>query len=160
MSIAILNWFKDKVAPKPEMIIPCPEGLSYYNYQKVGAQWLASKKAALLADAPGTGKTITAIAAINSDPKIRKILIICPATLKLNWRNELRTWLVDQERRIQIVTPMDCAEEDSDIVIINYDLLEKHRWSIDRFTWDLVICDEAHYVKESTDEKVYRIIRN
>jgi len=102
--------------------IPSPEGLEYYPFQKAGIQYALKTPNTLIADEMGLGKTIQAIGVINCD-KPKKVLIICPASLKLNWKRELEKWLVD-EYSIAIVN----GEEDfeKDITIINYDRLKKY----------------------------------
>ena len=74
--------------------IPTPSGLqaSLRDYQQYGLNWLqflrVSKFSGVLADDMGLGKTYqTIVAALESGCK--KILIICPASVKLNWKKEL-----------------------------------------------------------------------
>jgi hypothetical protein len=119
-----------------------PKGLEYYPYQKAGIAFGIAKPNILLADAMRLGKTIQALGIINNVQTIRKILIICPATVKLNWRNEANKWLVTK-RNIGVVT--GDTFPDTDIVIINYDLVSRHKTIIDGIDWDLLILDEAHY---------------
>ena len=91
----------------------------------------------------GLGKTIQAIGIINATPEIRRVLIICPASLKINWKRELEKWLV----RPMMVGIANGTFPETDIVIINYELLAKHRAAIDAIQWDLASIDEAHYLK-------------
>ena len=74
--------------------IVAPSGLSYLPYQKAGIDFGLRNLGVLIADEPGLGKTIQAIGIINSDPSMRKILVVCPASLKINWERELKKWLV------------------------------------------------------------------
>lgn len=80
---------------------------------------------------------------INADPKISQVLIICPATLKLNWFNELSKWLV---RKFSIGIADSKCWPSTDIVIINFDVLVKWPKKLSTF-WDLVVIDEAQRVK-------------
>lgn len=92
------------------------------NYQAEGRDFLSTRQHAMLCDEMGLGKTIQAIAAINK-LGARKVLIVCPATLKLNWKRELEKWL-DKERSIQVLTTTNVIiDPNVDIVIVNYDLL-------------------------------------
>lgn len=122
---------------------PAPEGLDYLPYQKAGIQYALDKPAVLLADEMGLGKTIQAIGLINSDPTIKHVLVICPASLKINWLRELNKWLV-KSRAVEICNG---SFPSSDIVILNYDILKKWRSQIDARKWDLLIVDECHMVK-------------
>jgi SWI/SNF-related matrix-associated actin-dependent regulator 1 of chromatin subfamily A len=93
----------------------------------------------------GLGKTIQAIGVINADPSIKRVLVVCPASLKVNWARELNKWLV---RRMSVEVANGNFPR-SDVVIINYDILKKWRTEIDQIKWDLLIVDECHYVKNS-----------
>jgi SWI/SNF-related matrix-associated actin-dependent regulator 1 of chromatin subfamily A len=136
---------------------PCPEGKAYLPYQKAGIAYLIGKKGAILGDEMGLGKTIQAIGYINISPEIKSVLVVCPASLVLNWRKELRDWLA---RPAQVwVFPRD--EEKArvsglglEVVITNYEQLPNY---IERYTQhalhDLLILDEAHYIKNSKRDK-------
>ncbi len=117
------------------------------DYQRIGADFLAKRPYALLADEMGIGKTAQACTAINETllPGERA-LIICPASLKVNWFRELAMWA--PRLKVAIVPPGKVPfPRHSDVVIINYDLLKKHHNSIRFYTWEIVCCDEAHYLK-------------
>ena len=68
---------------------PHPENLTYRPFQKAGINFVLENQNTLIGDDMGLGKTIQAIGVINSDVNIQKILIICPASLKLNWKIEI-----------------------------------------------------------------------
>lgn len=122
--------------------LPVPDGLEYLPYQKVGIHWATERVGTLLADDMGLGKTIQVIGLINNDPTIKRALIVCPASLRLNWKRELEKWLV-RPLIVGIVTPSEIP--DCDILICNYDIL--HRFDFGDYEWDLVAADEAHYTK-------------
>ena len=82
-------------AAKLDIEIPCPDGLDYLPYQKAGIAFAQDKEAVLFGDEMGLGKTIQAIGFINTHPDIRRALVVCPASLKLNWQRELEKWLVN-----------------------------------------------------------------
>jgi superfamily II DNA or RNA helicase len=98
-----------------------------------------------------THNTVQFLGIINQDPNMlqTKSLIVCPATLKLNWRNEARRWLLDGFGYSAVVTkdrwPGDL--KGAGIVITNYDVLHKFAKEIRRTRWDYVCFDEAHYLK-------------
>jgi SWI/SNF-related matrix-associated actin-dependent regulator 1 of chromatin subfamily A len=123
--------------------IPCPEGLAYLPFQLAGIAYAAEKKNCLIADEMGLGKTIQAIGVINATQP-ETVLVVCPASLKLNWRNELKKWLV-KDYNVEIVN--SAYPENANIVIINYDLLQKHKDNLSAKKWGLVMFDEAHYLK-------------
>ena len=126
--------------------IPVPEGLSYLPYQKAGIAYAIQRSSTLIGDEMGLGKTIQAIGIINATAP-KTVLVVCPASLKINWKNEMTKWLV-ADRDIQIVNGGgEQIPKTPDVVIINYDVLTKHQSAISARTWDLVIMDEAHYIK-------------
>lgn len=136
-------------ATEADITIPVPEGLDYLPYQKAGIAYAAGRRVTLIGDEPGLGKTIQAIGIINANPDIRKVLVICPASLRLNWKRELSKWLC-RPMSITIVnggTPADWQSA-ADIIIINYDVVGKHRARIDAAgPYDLLVIDEAQCLK-------------
>jgi SWI/SNF-related matrix-associated actin-dependent regulator 1 of chromatin subfamily A len=123
--------------------IPKPEGLEYLPYQKAGIVYAMQRPSTLIADEMGLGKTIQAIGVINTDPTIKSVLIVCPATIKLNWKNELEKWLV----RPMSIGIVNGEMPDTDIVIINFDILKKWYSVLVAGKFDLMIVDECHKVK-------------
>lgn len=121
--------------------IPAPEGLVYLGYQKAGIAYAAGKDATLIADDMGLGKTIQAIGVMNIT-KPESTLIVCPASLKINWKRELEKWLT-YHIPINII---DKEPDFSGVSIINYDILKKFSELQER-EFDLLIADEAHYCK-------------
>lgn len=124
---------------------PVPAGLEYLPYQRAGIAFGLSKDAILIGDEMGLGKTIQALGIINATPRAKKILIIVPASLRINWLREADKWLVNKDLTIGIAK--GSSYPDSDIVIINYDILAKHKARLRKRVWDVLICDEAHYLK-------------
>jgi SWI/SNF-related matrix-associated actin-dependent regulator of chromatin subfamily A-like protein 1 len=129
--------------------IPVPENLSYLPYQRAGIAYAIDHKNCLIADEMGLGKTIQAIGLINAIPDIKNILVICPATLKLNWKREMEKWFV-RPLKIEIANG-DIPE--TDVLICNYDILKKHADALRSKTWDLMICDESHYLKNQKAQR-------
>ena len=92
----------------------------------------------------GLGKTIQALGLINLRDDIERVLIICPASLKINWRREAEKWLT---RPLSISIAESKSILRTNVVIINYDILGNHREELRREKWDLIVLDEAHYIK-------------
>jgi SWI/SNF-related matrix-associated actin-dependent regulator 1 of chromatin subfamily A len=129
--------------------VPAPAGLAYLPYQLAGVAYATARKNTLFADEMGLGKTIQAIGLINSDPTVRNVLVVSPASLKINWQRELEKWLT----RPLTVEIANGSWPTANIVIVNYDILKKWRAAIDMVEWDLLIVDEAHYVKNSRAQR-------
>lgn len=108
-------------------------------YQKEGVQRLIEitniRGAALLADEPGLGKTIQVIEYINQ-LALDYILIVCPASLRVNWNNEIAKWLVNTLQHIEIVS---------------YEAVVNGYVEFDRY--DLIVFDEAHYLKNPSAKR-------
>jgi SNF2 family DNA or RNA helicase len=137
--------------------VPAPAGLKYLPYQLAGIMYALAHACVLFGDEMGLGKTIQAIGTINADATIRRILVICPASLKLNWMRELKRWLVRQFT-IQIAQGSWCHPEATDITIINYDIVSKHIDAINRTEWDMVIIDEMHYLKNPKAQRTQAVL--
>ena len=138
-------------AEDADIIVPAPEGRSYLGYQKAGILYAHTdktlttlKRGIIIGDEMGLGKTIEAIGIINLHPELRKVLIVVPSSLKINWRNELKNWLVDNRT---IGVAKGSTVPDTDIVIINFDILRQNHHTLITREFDLMIIDEAHNVR-------------
>ena len=125
------------------------------SHQKEAIQKLVENKKFILADDMGLGKTTsTIIAALESGAK--KVLIICPATLKINWKREIENY---SDKSVYIAEGKNFSTE-HDFVIINYDIIKnfhdtkkKTESQILDSNFDLVVVDEAHYIKNATAQR-------
>lgn len=138
--------------------IPCPAGRAYLPYQRAGIAYAMARQSTLFGDEMGLGKTIQAIGVINADETIKRVLVICPASLKLNWRRELERWLTRSLKSIIADgknCPVDAATE---ILIVNYDIADKHSAALRSIPWDCLIVDEAHYLKNDKAKRTKAIL--
>jgi len=120
------------------------------DHQKIAIEKLAGSKRFILADDMGLGKTTsTIIAALETGAK--KILIVCPASLKINWQREIANY---SDRPVYIAESKKFSTE-SDFVIVNYDILKnfhdtdpknKEESILLQSNFDIVILDEAHMI--------------
>jgi len=125
-----------------------------FKHQKEGVAFLKEKKKAILADEMGLGKTTQAIVAGKESTK-GSILVICPASLKINWSREID--IMYPGEKIQVIqSGKEQTIEKADWIIVNYDMLRKYRDQILGIDWiDTAIVDEAHYIK---GKKTYRAV--
>ena len=89
------------------------------SQQEQGIKFLTTRKKAILAHECGGGKTITSVVAALED-NYEKVLVICPASVKVNWLNEINRF-VDKD---DIVIVEGSKWKDSKFTIINYDILD------------------------------------
>jgi SWI/SNF-related matrix-associated actin-dependent regulator 1 of chromatin subfamily A len=126
------------------------------EHQKVAIEKLLANDKFILADDMGLGKTTAAVIA-SIEAGAKKVLIVCPASLKINWDREIKNYT---DRRVLIVEGRKWGST-FDYYIINYDILknyhttEKSEDSEDfkllvNEKFDLAIVDEAHYVSNTT----------
>ena len=129
------------------------------EHQKVAIEKLLANDRFILADDMGLGKTTAAvIGALESGAK--KILIVCPASLKINWDREIKNYT---NRRVLLIEGKKWGST-FDFYIINYDILKNFHTTdksedseayklITNENFELAIVDEAHYISNSTAQR-------
>lgn len=117
------------------------EGL--FPFQVEGSRFIATKKRCLLGDEMGTGKTIQTLATISKDVGT---LVVCPASLKFNWREEANKWRPDLEVVVLKGRNSFRFPNVGEIVIVNYDILPQKIENKNTQPFNLV-CDEIHLCK-------------
>jgi SWI/SNF-related matrix-associated actin-dependent regulator 1 of chromatin subfamily A len=126
------------------------------DHQKIAIEKLLANDKFILADDMGLGKTTSAVIA-SLESKARKILIVCPASLKINWEREIRNY---SDRKVLIVEGRKWGST-FDFYIINYDIIKNYHTTdksedsddyklLVNANFDLAIVDEAHYISNST----------
>lgn len=151
---------------------PSPDGLTYMPFQKAGIEYAIARTRTLIADPPGLGKTIQAVG-VHNTLETGRVLVVCPASLKVNWKREWEKWdthgltvgiarsvvkrepvfeangerMRDHDNKPVTRTWTEHEWPDTDVVVVNYDMLEAFDDSIKKISWDILICDEAHLLK-------------
>lgn len=111
-------------------------------FQKIAVSWLRSRPKAFLALEQGLGKTAVSLSEAQG-----RILVVCPASLKLNWLREAGLWRPDLTVHV-IRKAADKVPADVDMYVVNYDIL--HRVIAKIPQPDTLILDESHYCKTPT----------
>ncbi len=124
-----------------------------YPYQKEGVEFAVFKKGVIIADEMGLGKTLQAISTAVLKKKFfnfKKTLVICPASVKSQWRNEILKFTdesavvvegyPDQRKELYLNDP-------SYFHIINYETVLRDLPLINKSGYDFVILDEAQKIK-------------
>ena len=148
-----LQNYERSLARDARIDVPRPAGLDYLPYQRAAIAYALARPSTLIADEMGLGKTIEALGVINADDSARRVLIVCPATLKLNWQRECERWLVGS-REVGVAGRTWPA--DADVVIVNYDILGKWEREL-AGCWDVLVADECHFVKNSQAKRSKRL---
>lgn len=126
------------------------------DHQKIAIEKLLANDKFILADDMGLGKTTSAVIA-SLESKARKILVVCPASLKINWEREIRNY---SDRKVLIVEGRKWGST-FDFYIINYDIIKNYHTTdksedsddyklLVNANFDLAIVDEAHYISNAT----------
>ena len=126
------------------------------EHQKVAIEKLLANDKFILADDMGLGKTTSAVIA-SMESGAKKVLIVCPASLKINWDREIKNY---SDRKVLIVEGRKWGST-FDYYIINYDIIKNYHTTdksedsddyklLVNAGFDLAIVDEAHYISNST----------
>lgn len=125
------------------------------DFQKSAVKYSIKNKKILLGDEMGCGKTIESIAIVEYEQSY-PTLVICPNTLKYNWKKEYNDW-IDEE--VQILNTQDNIQEyqQSNITIINYNTAKKFLPELKKLNFKSIIIDESHYLKNAKTQRTKAI---
>ena len=149
---------EESYASSADIKVPSPEGLTYLPYQLAGIDYAMKRDKTLIADEMGLGKTIQAIGVANM-LEAKKITIVCPASIKLNWKRELEKWLT-YDINIEILSGrknLEVEKASAGIRIINYDVLDA--WTELLADTELLIVDESQYVKNNKSKRTKAVAK-
>jgi superfamily II DNA or RNA helicase len=137
--------------PDPKSLAT-PGGIELMRHQ---ASFVESAKAGhrsyLLADEPGLGKTAQALLAANVTGAY-PLLVVVPNVVKVNWSREVEKWT---PKRTSTVVHGDGDDIDAfaDIVIVNYEVLDRHVAWLSRRGFKGMVVDEAHFIKNKDSQR-------
>jgi superfamily II DNA or RNA helicase len=158
----IQSWlFRDRIRTKVDEIRADPAGhplrrellrAELLPYQLDGIAFAVGAGRAVLADDMGLGKTIQAIGVaelLAREAEIRKVLIVCPASVKAQWAGEIERF---SQRSCQIVLgtmPERAAQYAGETFfsICNYEQVLRDLRAVERVPWDLIVLDEGQRIK-------------
>jgi SWI/SNF-related matrix-associated actin-dependent regulator 1 of chromatin subfamily A len=120
-----------------------------FPYQELGVAFLDTvpTRGAIIADAPGLGKTIQTLAWLSLHPKFSTV-VVTPASVKRHWARESEKWVPDRSVQV-IMSGKDKIELSTDITVVNYDLLWKLKEELVQLNPVVVVFDECTYLKEA-----------
>jgi len=137
-----------------------------HSYQKVAVQKIVEKKICYIGDEMGCGKTLESLVGCYYFREQWPVLVVCPSSLRYNWKSEIMQWLHVNEERIVVVKaskdlfkkvkatgePIELPQHD--FLIISYPLLA--RPDVNKFLYDkyrVIVLDEVHYTKSMNSKR-------
>jgi SNF2 family DNA or RNA helicase len=143
------------------------DDVSYYTHQVEGVRRMARMRSVLLADEMGLGKSLQTLTVFAIDVKrglADKMLVVCPASLKENWHDEVRKFMGDSVHLV--VLPSKSTPEKRNkmleefaeaagpkVLVVNYEQVSRHLQGINRLFIDIAVFDEAHYLKNPKSKR-------
>jgi SWI/SNF-related matrix-associated actin-dependent regulator of chromatin subfamily A-like protein 1 len=125
-------------------------------FQGAGVRYALQARATFVADEQGLGKTVEALAALEADDAFPAV-VVCPASLKLNWQREARKWL--PHRSVAVIEGRSAVPDTGDITILNYEVVASHRDELTRMRPRALVVDESHYVKNPSAKRTQAVRR-
>jgi hypothetical protein len=134
-----------------------PAGLELMPHQgQVVAAAAAGHRTFLLADEPGLGKTAQALLAAEA-ANAYPLLAVVPSVVKVNWAREAAHWT--PHRPVTVVHgDGDTVDGFADIVVLNYEVLDRHLGWLGDFGFRGMVVDEAHFIKNKGSQRSQNVL--
>ena len=146
-----------QISEAATMRVDLPRGLKAQlrDYQQIGYEWISRLAAwgagGCLADDMGLGKTVQAIAFLLQRAEEGASLVVAPASVVLNWQNEIMRFAPalrvrifnDAEDRQSVID----SQDKYDVLLCTYGLLARETEMLSKKEWNVVCLDEAHTIK-------------
>jgi hypothetical protein len=140
------------------MTLPPPAGLQAAggrllmpHQAQVVAAAAAGHRTFLLADEPGLGKTAQALLAAEA-ARAYPLLAVVPNVVKTNWAREAGLWTPSRSATV-VHGDGHTVDAFSDIVVVNYDVLDRHVGWLGTFGFRGMVIDEAHFIKNKRSQR-------
>jgi len=127
-------------------------------FQRAGVSYLLERRRAFLSDEQGLGKTIEALATLEAAAAYPAI-VVCPASLKLNWLRELERWLPGRSAQALSGTGGGEAIAAADITVLNYDIVAARLDELAAIAPQALVLDESHYCKNAAAKRTKAVQR-
>ena len=144
--------------PEPITAVRLPAGRELMHHQaQVVAAAGAGHRTFLLADEPGLGKTAQALLAAQAADAY-PLLVVVPNVVKTNWAREVGLWTPSRS-----VTVIHGDGEDvdgfADIVVVNYEVLDRHVGWLGQHGFRGMVVDEAHFIKNKSSQRSQHVLQ-
>ena len=103
-----------------------------------------------------THNTIQGIGLMNAKPHALNVLVVCQANMKIKWTREIDKWMVNRGLSVGYAEGSEFPE--TNVVVINYDILQKNIEKLRGRNWDLILTDEAHNLKNEEAQRTKAVL--
>jgi hypothetical protein len=141
-------------APAP-LRVPGSRELMPHQLQVVAAA-AAGHRTFLLADEPGLGKTAQALLAAQA-ANAYPLLVVVPSVVKTNWAREAGLWTPTRSTTL-VHGNGDTVDGFADIVVVNYEVLDRHVGWFGDFGFRGMVVDEAHFIKNKSSQRSQHVL--
>jgi superfamily II DNA or RNA helicase len=142
--------------PAPAAVrVPGNRELMPHQAQVVAAA-AAGHRTFLLADEPGLGKTAEALLAAEV-ANCYPLLVVVPSVVKVNWVREAGLWTPHRAATV-VHGNGDTVDGFADIVVVNYEVLDRHVGWFGEFGFRGMVVDEAHFIKNKTSQRSRHVL--
>ena len=147
---------RSRSADAPELACEDRLGGELRPFQRAGVRYALWSRRLFIADEQGLGKTVEALALLEEDDAFPAV-VVCPASLKLNWQREIERWL--PHRSLHVVVGTGKVIPKADITVLNYEIVHAHRERLSLSRPRALILDESHYVKNPAAKRTRAVRR-
>ena len=116
----------------------------------------AGHRTYLLADEPGLGKTAQALLAADAAGAF-PLVVVVPNVVKVNWAREVEKW-IPQRTATVVHGDGDDIDAFADVVIVNYEVLDRHVAWLSRRGFKGMVVDEAHFIKNASSQRSKNVL--
>lgn len=150
-----LSWAKESGAH-----IKCPADCELWPFQRAGVEYAMRRSNTLIGDQPGLGKTPQAICFAN-EIGAKRVLVICPANIRLQWIKQIRKWTTMKWPYTvhAVLASRHGVNPLAQWTVVSYDLARSEAIgkALAKGVYDVLILDEAHYLKEADSRRTRAI---
>lgn len=139
-----------------------PPGRELWPYQRAALDYVLERNGGILGQQPGLGKTPTAIAYCNEKEAYR-VLVIVPASLRLQWAAKIREWSTIPSVKISVMLNVkDGIHPTAHYQIISYNAATNPAImrALQKYKWQVMVLDEAHALKNVDSIRCRAILGN
>jgi hypothetical protein len=134
-----------------------PAGLELMPHQgRLVAAAAAGHRTFLLADEPGLGKTAEALLAAQA-ANAYPLLVVVPNVVKTNWAREAARWTPHRPATV-VQGDGEAVDGFADIVVLNYEVLDRHMGWLGDFGFRGMVVDEAHFIKNKASQRSQNVL--